>query len=68
MGANHTINSPYLISGSGYPTKWRRSLGIKPATPGHLFVPPGVTFLCPGVTVLRPSISLCPGVNFLYSY
>ena len=24
MGANHAINSPYLISGSGHPTKWRR--------------------------------------------
>ncbi len=49
MGANHTINSPYLISGSGYPTKWRRSLGIKPATPRQIFVPPESPFYAPGL-------------------
>ena len=46
------------------------TLGIKPATPGHLFVPWGPPFYAPGSPFHAPGlprgIFLCPGVNFLY--
>jgi hypothetical protein len=65
------FNAHYILNHEGVMI-WGRwfaledhTLGIKPATPGHLFVPPGSPFYAPGSPFHAPGLLSCDhGVSF----
>jgi hypothetical protein len=65
------FNAHYILNHEGVMI-WGRwfaledhTLGIKPATPGHLFVPPGSPFYAPGSPLYAPGLLSCDqGASF----